>query len=66
VDYYTPEEVAQKLKLNINTIWRYIREGKLPASLMGRKYRISEEQLDRFMKSLEVGGEKEDKDKPEN
>ncbi len=54
MDYYTPEQLAEKLQLSVRTIWAYIREGKLPASKMGRKYRISEEQLERFMKSQEV------------
>lgn len=54
MDYYTPEEVAAKLKLSVYTIWKYIREGKLPASKIARGYRISDEQIDRFMKSLEV------------
>ncbi len=66
MDYYTPEEVATKLKLSVYTIWKYIREGKLPASKIARGYRISDEQLDRFMKSLEVGGEEVEKDKPED
>lgn len=66
MDYYTPQQVADKLQLTVRTIWAYIRSGKLPASKLGREYRISEEQLDRFMKSLEVGGEKEDKDNPED
>jgi len=54
VDYYSPEQLAEKLQLSVRTIWAYIRDGKLPATKLGRKYRISEEQLDRFMKSLEV------------
>lgn len=54
MDYYTPEQVAEKLQLSVRTIWKYLREGKLPASKIARGYRISEEQLDRFMKSLEV------------
>jgi len=55
VEYYTPEQVAEKLQLSVRTVWKYIREGKLPASSMGkRRYRISDEQLDRFMKSQEV------------
>lgn len=61
MDYYTPEEVAAKLKLSVYTIWKYIREGKLPASKIARGYRISDEQIDRFMKSLEVKpGEKQE------
>ena len=62
MDYYTPEQVAEKLQLSVRTIWKYIREGKLPASNMGkRRYRISDEQLDRFTKSQEVKpGEKQE------
>jgi len=59
VDYFTPEQVADKLQFTVRTIYRLIHEGKLPASKIGRKYRISDEQLDRFMKSLETGGEKQ-------
>ncbi len=58
MDYYTPEQVAEKLQLSVRTIWAYIREGKLPASKMGRKYRISDEQLDRFMAAQETTGDK--------
>lgn len=61
MDYYTPEQVAEKLQLSVRTVWKYIREGKLPASNMGkRRYRISDEQLDRFMKSQEVQVKKQD------
>lgn len=60
MDYYTPEQVAEKLQLSVRTVWKYIREGKLPASQMGqRRYRISDEQLDRFMKSQEVKPEQD-------
>lgn len=54
MDYYTPQQVAEKLQLTVRTIWSYIRSGKLPASKLGRDYRISEEQLDRFMKAQEL------------
>mgnify|MGYP000946301294 CR=1 FL=1 len=55
MDYYTPQQVADKLQLTVRTIWSYIRSGKLPASKLGREYRISDEQLDRFMKAQEAG-----------
>lgn len=64
MDYYTPEQVAEKLQLTVRTVWKYIREGKLPASQMGkRRYRISDEQLDRFMRSQEF---KPGQDQPED
>jgi excisionase family DNA binding protein len=54
MDYYTPEQVAEKLQISVRTVWKYIREGQMPASKIGRGYRISEEQLERFMQSQEI------------
>lgn len=36
----TPEQVAAYLQINKETVYRYIREGKLVASKLGRAYRI--------------------------
>ena len=49
---YTPEEVAEQLKLSVQTVWRYIREGKLKAARFGKTYRISEEQLREFFNRM--------------
>ncbi|MEW6142137.1 MAG: helix-turn-helix domain-containing protein [Chloroflexota bacterium] len=45
----TPEQVAEYLKLNRETIYRYIREGKLSASRFGRSYRITGRDLELFL-----------------
>jgi len=45
---YTPEEAAKELKMSVQTIWKYIREGKLKAAKFGKTYRISEKQLEEF------------------
>jgi len=42
----TPEQVADYLQLSRDTVYRYIREGKLPASRLGRNYRIPRENVD--------------------
>jgi len=42
----TPEQVADFLQLNPTTIYRYIREGKLIASKIGRQYRIPKNSVD--------------------
>lgn len=39
-DILTPEQAAEYLQVNRETIYRYIREGKLVASKLGRTYRI--------------------------
>ncbi|MBM3142962.1 MAG: helix-turn-helix domain-containing protein [Chloroflexi bacterium] len=45
----TPEQVADYLQLNKDTVYRYIREGKLAASKLGRNYRILRESVDLFL-----------------
>ena len=45
----TPQEVAEYLQLTPDTIYRYIREGKLAASKFGRHYRIPKENVDLFL-----------------
>ena len=36
----TPEQAADYLQVNRETVYRYIREGKLVASRLGRAYRL--------------------------
>ncbi len=45
----TPEQVADYLQLNKETVYRYIREGKLAASRLGRSYRIQRVNVDLFL-----------------
>ncbi|MCL6443776.1 MAG: helix-turn-helix domain-containing protein [Alicyclobacillus sp.] len=47
--FYTPQEVAQILRLNVNTIYEYIRMGKLPAARFGNRYRITEQDVQQFV-----------------
>lgn len=54
MEVYTPEQVAQILQLSVGTVWKYIREGKLPASKIARGYRITDDQLKRFLEQQEV------------
>ena len=47
------KEVSEVLRLNINTVRRYVREGKIPAAKFGRIYRVREEALEEFIKKQE-------------
>ncbi len=49
-NYYTPQEVADKLKLNVRTLYKWIRENKLNAVKLGDVWRISETELNRILK----------------
>src|SRR3954454_9649492 len=42
----TPEQAADYLQVNRETVYRYIREGRLVASKLGRAYRIPRKSLD--------------------
>lgn len=46
---HTPEEVSLILKLNPQTVLRFIREKKIKAIKIGRKYYIKESSLDEYL-----------------
>ena len=48
-EYYTARELADKLSLNVMTIYRYINAGKLKAYKIGKEYRIEHIEFKRFM-----------------
>jgi len=49
---YTPEEVAEKLKVGKPTVMRLLNSGDLVGSRIGHKtWRITEEELERFLES---------------
>ena len=45
-EIFTPEQAANYLQVDRETIYRYIRQGKLVASRLGRKYRIPKGSID--------------------
>jgi excisionase family DNA binding protein len=49
-NYFTVSQVAEKLKVKDSTIWRWIRLGKLNCVRIGRNYRISQTDIDKFLK----------------
>ncbi len=45
----TPEQAAAYLQLNRETLYRFIREGRIPASKIGRHWRLLKSDLNRFL-----------------
>jgi len=45
----TTENVAELLQLDVETVRRYIREGKLKAIKLGREYRVRREDFEEFL-----------------
>ena len=51
-----PQQVADELQLNIETIYRYIRTGQLPVvRLSAREFRIWRSKLNEFLRERETG-----------
>jgi excisionase family DNA binding protein len=45
---YSTEEVADLLGLHVRTVRGYVRDGRLPATRIGKQYRIARDDLDAF------------------
>lgn len=48
-DFYLVDELAEKLRVNPMTIYRYIAAGKLTAIKIGKEYRIDRRIFDDFI-----------------
>lgn len=48
-DFYTAQELADKLEVNIMTIYRYIDSGKLKAFKFGKEFRIETKEYEKFL-----------------
>lgn len=46
--FFTPREVAEKLRLHRNTVIKLILTQKLAATLVGKQYRVSEKSLQEY------------------
>ena len=49
-DFYTAQELADKLQVNVMTIYRYIKARKLKAYKIGKEYRIDQKEFESFLK----------------
>lgn len=52
MSFYKPVDLAQLLDVNIMTIYRYIKSGKLNAYKIGKEFRIEKTEFDSFLKSV--------------
>jgi acetyl-CoA synthetase len=48
-EYLTVQEIAKMLKVHEQTVFRWIREGKLDSVKIGSNLRITQKQLDEFI-----------------
>lgn len=54
LEYLTPKEVAERCKVNVASVWRWIRQGKLKADKLGngKLYRIKQDDFNKFAKGV--------------
>ena len=48
MNYSTPAQVAERFKVNVKTVWKWIRDGKLNALDTGGNYRVSDDDIKHF------------------
>lgn len=51
-EFYTAQELADKLRVNIMTIYRYIKARKLKAYKIGKGFRIDTKEFSRFLNAV--------------
>ena len=52
--FYTTQELAETLRVNIMTIYRYIKADKLKAYKIGKEFRIDKEEFNKFLKKVKT------------
>jgi excisionase family DNA binding protein len=58
--YHTVEQIATMLQVVPDTVYRWIKEGKLKAVKAGRAVRVSDSALQEFLKPAPAEGTEED------
>ena len=53
-EFYTAQELAEKLRVNIMTIYRYIKSGKLKAYKIGKEFRIDKDEFNNFLNKVKT------------
>jgi putative resolvase len=51
-EFYLVEELAKRLRVSNMTIYRYIAAGKLVAHKIGKEYRITEIEFNKFLNKV--------------
>ncbi|KAF0247949.1 MAG: Uncharacterized protein FD167_2649 [bacterium] len=53
-EFYTPQELAGLLQLKVPTIYKYVREGKLPVYRFGKELRFNRDDVKNFLEQHRV------------
>ncbi|KKP67446.1 MAG: binding domain protein, excisionase family protein [Candidatus Moranbacteria bacterium GW2011_GWE1_35_17] len=53
-NFLTAKEISEKLRVNIMTIYRYIKAGKLKAYKIGKEFRIDKKEFNNFLNKARI------------
>lgn len=53
-EFYTAFDLADKLSVNVMTIYRYIKAGKLKAYKIGKEFRIDKVEFNKFLNNVKT------------
>lgn len=53
-EFYTAQELADRLRVNVMTIYRYIKAKKLKAYKTGKEFRIAKDEFEKFLNSVKT------------
>ena len=53
-EFYKAEDLAELLEVNIMTIYRYIKAGRLTAYKIGREFRIDKNEFNNFLNKVKT------------
>lgn len=54
---FTAERVADELQCSLRMVWKLLRDGRLQSYRVGRRRRVTREQLDAFKAEQSVGAD---------
>ena len=49
-EFFRAKELAEKLSVNVMTIYRYIKAGKFKAYKIGKEFRIEKKEFENFLR----------------
>ena len=53
-NFYLAQELADSLRVNVMTIYRWIKAGKLKAYKLGKEFRIGKTEFNRFLNKVKT------------
>jgi excisionase family DNA binding protein len=56
--YWTPEEIAERLKVNVRTVVRWITSKRLKAIRVGKQWRVPDSEIRAFVEQSTEEGER--------